>query len=179
MKKVARITILLFAVPFFLIAALAAFGPLTHKTQNAKNFIVLADMKERVEAVREFQRQKARLPTDEELAALSSALPVRLHRYEYHIEASKGSSDPDYPQNWPATGGWVLSFWRGEWWEYYSSWDDRYTLSKQLTAWDGYGFPLAVAIGLVLVSRVGFLQDRKKQPNKRTTDNSGASPLRI
>jgi hypothetical protein len=180
MKKAARIAIILLAVLFALIAALAAFGPLTHKTQNAKNLLVLADMKDRVQAVREFQRQNERLPSKEELAGLSSALPVRYFRYDYYIETSKVSHDPDYPQDWPATGGWVLSFWRGEWWEYYSSWDDRYTLSKQLTAWDGYGFPLAVAIGLVLLSRVSFLQNRKKQPpNKRTTDNSEAAPLRV
>lgn len=171
MKKAARITILLLAALFGLVAALAAFGPLTHKTQNAKNLVVLADMKDRVQVVREFQRKNERLPSKEELAALSSALPVRYFRYDYQIETSKVSHDPDYPHNWPATGGWVLMFWRGEWWEYYSSWDDRYTLSKQLTAWDNYGFPVAVAIGLVLLSRVGFLQDRKRQqPNQSNTD---------
>ena len=175
MKKTARITILILAVLFALIAALGAFGPLTHKTQNAKNLLVLADMKDRVQGVREFQRQNARLPSNEEIAVLSSALPVRHFRYQYQIETSPISHDRDFPKNWPAAGGWVLSFWRGEWREYYSSWDDRYTLSTQLTAWDDYGFPLVVAIGLVLFSRLSFLRNKKKeQPSKSTTDNSGA-----
>ena len=174
MKKSARVMILLLAALFGLFAVLAAFGPLTHKTQNAKNLVVLADMKDRVQAVREFQRQNARLPSNQEIAALSSVLPIRYFRYEYQIETSPISRDPDFPKNWPTAGGWVLSFWRGEWKEYYSSWDDRYTLSTPLTLCDGYGFPLAVAIGLVLMSRLSFLQNRKKEPNQAPEPTAAA-----
>lgn len=164
MKKAAKIILCILAPFFALLAAWGAFGPLNHKTQNAKNLLVLADMKDRVQAVRDFQRQNARFPDKEELAHLSRALPVRYHLYDYYLSFSPLSGDREYPKGWPSAGGWVLCFWRGEWSEYYSSWDDRYSLSVQLTAWDDYGFALSVSIVLFLLSRMPFLRKTNIPP---------------
>ena len=110
------------------------------------------------------RRAGCRLP--KRLASISEAQPVRYHQYDYHLDTTAGGGvDSGYPQGWPASGGWVLWFWRGEWAEYYSSWDGHYTLADQLSWWD-FCWPnlvgFAIAAGLLLLSRLPLLRDPKQ-----------------
>jgi len=104
--------------------------------QISKNRGELADMKDRVQAIQDFHNRNSRFPSHEELKQLSDSLRTRWYRKEYYLDISpRENTRTGYPSNWPATGGWVLSFWRGEWDEYYSSWDDHYTLADKLSWW--------------------------------------------
>jgi hypothetical protein len=122
--------------------------------QIAKNRSVLADMEARVSAIKEFQRAEGRLPSETELAGISERLPTRYFGYDYQLDTRPGGRvDSGYPTGWPASGGWVLWFWRGEWAEYYSSWDGHYTLRDQLSWW-AFCWPsvIALAAAVALVS---------------------------
>jgi hypothetical protein len=134
--------------------------------QVAKNRRVLADMEDRVAAIEALQSREARLPSTDELASISQTLPVRYFQYDYHLDTTAGGgADPSYPQGWPASGGWVLWFWRGEWAEYYSSWDRHYTLGDQLSWW-AFCWPgiigFAIAAGLLVLSRSPLLRGAKQ-----------------
>ena len=134
--------------------------------QVAKNRRTLADMQERIAAIEAFQSKEARLPSDEELARIDQGLPVRDSRFNYWLDTTPYRvAQPGYPQGWPASGGWVLRLWRGEWEEYYSSWDRHYTLGDQLSwwafSWPGFiGF--AIAGVLFLLSRLPLLRSRDR-----------------
>src|SRR4030095_8756336 len=127
--------------------------------QIFKDNLVLADMRDRVVAVREFQSKEGRLPSETELADISSKQLRRYHDYDYRISTfTKQFSDSRFQKQWPASGGCVLSFCRGEWNEYYTSWDDRYTLLDGLSILSYRTFWLAacgvvVATLLLLASR--------------------------
>ena len=148
-----------------LTAALSLIVLATGGKQVAKNRLVLADMQDRVTAIEAFQSREARLPSAGELASISQTLPVRYFQYDYQLDTTAGGGvDSGYPQGWPASGGWVLWFWRGEWAEYYSSWDRHYTLGDQLSWW-AFSWPgilgFAIAAGLLLLSRLPLLRGPK------------------
>jgi hypothetical protein len=105
--------------------------PLT-EMQVSKNRAQLANMRDRVQAVRSFQKRASRFPTHEELMQISQTLP---DRYGYHPTYWLDKS-PD--EN---THGWTLSFLRGEGAARYTSWDDHYTLSDQVL-WRPFWGPL-------------------------------------
>ncbi|MCX7008286.1 MAG: hypothetical protein NTY53_13740, partial [Kiritimatiellaeota bacterium] len=119
----------------------------------------LANMQDRVQAVQEFQVRHLRLPDQQELNRLSEGLPDRLgfHR-NYCIRESpplSGSGVVGFPSGWPVAGGWALEFSRGESRDYYSSWDNHYTLTGQLSwrvFWGPLWWPLQCAgIGSILL----------------------------
>jgi hypothetical protein len=150
----------------FLITALSLLIVGTSGKQIAKNRLVLADMQDRVSAIEGFQSREGRLPTAGELASMSQTLPVRYLQYDYELQTRPGGGiDSDYPQGWPASGGWILSFWRGEWTEYYSSWDRHYTLADQLSWW-AFSWPgvvgFGIAAGLLLLCRSPLLRGPKQ-----------------
>ena len=130
--------------------------------QINKNQKVLADMKDRVVAIRGFQKDHERLPTKNELEGISRSLPVRYTAYDYELQTS--SNGMLSITNWPQSGGWALSFWRGEWTEYYTSWNEEYSLTQQASWW-GFCGPLlfcpVVAVLLFFTSRLRVLQSKK------------------
>jgi hypothetical protein len=162
-RRIARWIIL---VACLLTAALSLIVVAAGLKQVAKNRLVLADMQDRVTAIEAFQSREARLPSVDELASISQALPVRYFDYDYQLDTTAdGGVDSGYPRGWPASGGWVLWFWRGEWAEYYSSWDRHYTLVDQLSWW-AFSWPgsigFAIAAGLLLLSRLPLLRGAKQ-----------------
>ena len=160
LKLLARSILLALAIIFGFISALIPFTG----GQIQKNRLLLADMRDRVDAVREFHTRNLRLPTQREFTPLSASLPARSHLYDYQINQSGSSNDPFAPRESPYAGGWTLSIWRGEWNDFYSSWDNRYTLSDRLSYRAFWGWLLwspLLAIGLLFLRRHRFLRDNK------------------
>ena len=132
--------------------------------QINKNQKILADMKDRVVAIRGFQKDRERLPTKNELKSISSSLPLRYTTYDYELQtSSKGMLSRT---NWPQSGGWALSFWREEWTEYYTSWNEEYSLTQKASWW-GFCGPLLVCpvVGALLffTSRLPALRSMKSK----------------
>jgi hypothetical protein len=130
--------------------------PLT-EVQVSKNRAQLKNMKDRVEAVKDFYENSSRFPTNEELRQISQTLPDR-----YGL-------NPDY---WLDTSpeehndGWELSFWRGDDKPRYTSWDNHYTLSESLSwrvFWGPLWWPLISSglLSLVLLLMGLLLKPRK------------------
>jgi hypothetical protein len=82
-----------------------------------------------VRSVREFKAKAGRLPTNEDLYQLSG----------YYFGQPPPS--PGAPELHVPPGGWIIWYWRGEWPEYYTSWDDHYSLEEGLSLW-GFCRPL-------------------------------------
>lgn len=123
--------------------------------QFAKNYVELASMKNCVRAVREFEKHYTRLPTNEELTQISKTLPDLGYRVECNIQTSRNAYDDRSPTNWPKSGGWVLLYWRGSWNEYYSSWDDHYTLADAMSFkyyWGPFRFAPLLCVLLLAIS---------------------------
>lgn len=156
----------------------AAFGTLvslglsaTGYRQVEKNKLVFADFKDRVSAVRVFIRDVGRLPGESELAEITAALPVREFKYKYELaDSPEKMVHINKLGNWPK-GGWALYFWRGEWHEWYSSWNDHYYMEDQLSLW---GFAGPFIIGAAVFSALCFFAARHKLLQGRTD----ALPLR-
>jgi hypothetical protein len=131
--------------------------------QVHKNQLEFADMKDRVAAVEKFESKNNRPPSKEELPSVLAGLPVRYSETQY-----KFASTPDYcpikvPGGWPNTSGWILYFWRGEWYEYYTSWNKHYTLAEQATWWGFCGPMLFCPVAAVLFIGLSFLPVLKRR----------------
>lgn len=126
--------------------------------QFANNYLELKSMRNCARAVRDFEKSNARLPTYEEMSQINQALPDYGYKVDCNIVTERNENDDRAPKNWPKSGGWVLSHWRGSWNEYYSSWDDHYTLADTLS-FEYYWGPLCFApllFGLLLALNVAL-----------------------
>jgi hypothetical protein len=131
------------------------------RTQTARNRMLLADMRDRVDAVRAFQSKEGRLPSESEVASISRELPWRSDDYPYYIYTAPDQfRDSRFQSEPPASGGWVLAFWRGESHAYYCSWDDYYNLSDELSVWS-YSITWFAALGLA--TSVAYLLVNKRR----------------
>ena len=132
--------------------------------QISQNRLELADMQDRVEAVKKFQKEQGHLPTDDELRVLPSCLPIRHFGNEYRVASNSRDCAIKIPEEWPKSGGWVMWFWRGEWHEYYSSWNNHYTLAEQASWWGFCGVLLflpVVAISFFAAYFSPFLRKKR------------------
>jgi hypothetical protein len=138
--------------------------------QVAKNKAVFADMKDCVSAVQAFAIKEGRLPDHNEFTNIIATLPIRYHRYNYELSDSpeKARIQIEGLKSWPK-GGWVLYFWRGEWHEWYSSWNGRYSMANQLTIWN-FGGP--IIIGAALLGLGCFFAIQHKRLRKNTEMHS-------
>ena len=97
--------------------------------------MLLADMRDVVAAIKSFQQRSGRLPTDAELSKIEDALPRRYPlKYDFCFGAPPSQPGENYPSE-AKNGGWMIWYWRGEWSEFYSSWDDHYSLEDQADFW--------------------------------------------
>ena len=141
---------------FFSLLVLVGIG------QVEKNRKVAADLADRADAVRKFVAQTQRLPTETELEGLSASLPTRYPpRYHYSLNASIPEA-PRSPNGTLDTTNWVLSFWRGEWSDYYCSWNGYSSVGAQ-TSILGFCGPFIVA-PLVAVGSFYAAHRRKHSP---------------
>ena len=118
---------------------------------------LLAEMKLRVAAVREFQVSRGRLPEDDEINEIWSKLPkgkgvfYRLQTIG-HVEIPRGGKEVTLS----GKGDWVVSVWMGEHSEYYSSWDDHYSPTQPWSWYNVEGpmlFSPLIAMILFVVPR--------------------------
>jgi hypothetical protein len=125
---------------------------LLSRKQIHKNRLELADMRDRVAAVEKFELKNNRLPAKDEFQALLAALPSRYGKHAYEI-ASSDNCPIIVSGDSPKTPGWVIFFWRGEWFEYYCSWNKYYTLTEQASWWGFCGIILFMPlVGCVLIA---------------------------
>jgi hypothetical protein len=178
MKTAIRIILMVLTVLFGLVSL---FIPLS-SSQVAKNKNLLADMQDCVRAIKEFEKKFGRLPTEEELGKIEDSLPRSYSlRYGFRFGVPPSQRDMSYPKARPESEGWMIWYWRGEWSEYYSSWDDHYSLEEQASWWGFCGpllFAPVIAVGFFALRSLRVL--RKEGPNKppQTTPGSCA-PLRV
>ena len=176
MKTAIRVLLLVLAVFFGLVSLLI---PLS-SSQVAKNKKLLADMQDCVRAIKDFEKKSGWLPTQEELGKIEDSLPRRYSlRYGFRFGAPPSQPDMSYPKDRPLSEGWMIWYWRGEWSEYYSSWDDHYSLDEQ-ASWRGFCGPLLfaplVAAAFLALRMIPAL--RKEEPNQtlqRTPDTKPVS----
>jgi hypothetical protein len=121
--------------------------------QISKNRLDLLDMRACIEAVKGFQKERHRLPGGEEFRILSASLPSR---NEYWLATTPEECAIQMPGGWKA-GGWAMWYWRGEWNEYYSSWNDFYSLTDQASWWGFCGFLLFLPILALLFLAAAFI----------------------
>ena len=167
-RFIVRSAFVLAGASLVLISSLLFLGTFT---QNEKDQAVFADMKDRVAAVRTFTAREGRLPNDIEFSSLIASLPVRYYRYDYKLSDSpEKTSLAIEGLGKESKGGWVLYFWRGEWHEWYSSWNDHYSLANRSTLWKSERIVMCW-IGLF---GVGFLVLSR---HKRLRNGRGAKEL--
>ena len=171
MKKAIRIILLVLAVIFGLVSLLI---PLS-SSQVSKNKKLLADMQDCVREVREFEKKFGSLPTEEELGKIEDSLPRRYSlRYGFRFGAPPSQPGMIYPKAKPESEGWMIWYWRGEWSEYYSSWDDHYSLEEQASWWGFCGpllFAPVISAGFLALRSLRVL--RKQGPNKSAHPTAG------
>jgi hypothetical protein len=109
-----------------------------------KNRHVLDGMREQVQGIQEFERIHGRLPTNGPGGGPNVHKGGRSSLY-YLFTRPGQFSDERFRGKWPAHGGWVLGLWRGEWFEYYTSWNDHYTVADAVSVWGILDFWLALA----------------------------------
>ena len=108
--------------------------------QIHKNQLQFADMQDLVAAVEKFELKNNRVPTKHEFTNLLVGLPIR-YPEAYEFASSPEECHVQIAGGWPKAPGWVIYYWRGEWYEYYSSWNKQNTLAEQATWW-GFCGPL-------------------------------------
>lgn len=132
------------------VTAIMFFACIAQLSRNRK---VHGDFMDRVQLVSDFRNKEGRLPTDIELNQLSGSLPVRFFRYNYEINTTL-SKVTRPPHGELSVDNWTLSFWRGEWSEYYLSWNGENTLDWQASGFRMGGTfvlpPLIITIGCFL-----------------------------
>jgi len=136
--------------------------------QIHKNQLELADMNDRVGAVEKFEIKNNRPPTKEELPNVLAGLPVRYFANGYELAATPEDCPITIPGGWPKTPGWVLYFWRGEWYEYYTSWNKHYTLAEDATWWGFCGPMLFCPVAAALFVGLSFLPVLKRRKVRPT-----------
>ena len=168
MKLALRVILILLGMIF-------AFGslliPASFK-QVRKNQMLLSDMQDMVHAIQSFKSKTMRLPNEDELSKIEDSIPRRYSlRYHFHFGVPPSQPDDKYPKE-PKDGGWILWYWRGEWSEYYSSWNDHYSLKDQLSPSDFYG-PLiwAPIISTVCFGLAAFLPIFKSKAQQGAAAN--------
>jgi hypothetical protein len=121
--------------------------------QIHKNRLELAAMRDRVAAVEKFELKNNRPPAKDEFQGLLAVLPSRYGRHPYEIASTSDDCPIKVSGDWPKTSGWVLYFWRGEWYEYYCSWNKYHTLTGQASWWGFCGIILFMPlVGCVLIA---------------------------
>jgi hypothetical protein len=157
----------------FIIAALFGISAIPIPctiVQISKNMAELANMRDVVKAICVFQENNNRLPDNNELSKLSHSLPGYSGcTINYDIQTMPEAIDGQQIANWPASNAWMITYWKGEWNERYTSWNNKYSLEDKLTwryywkpFWDAYKyFPLISVILFVLGIMI------KTKPNNR------------
>jgi hypothetical protein len=168
MRRLLRVGVLGLAVVFALLAL-----PIPHSaSQVRKNRTLLADMQDAVNAIKQFQRDSGRLPNAEELTEIEKRLPRRYSLpYAFHFGAPPAGPEEHLPSE-ARNGGWILWYWRGEWAEWYTSWDDHYSLAEQTSLWRFCGPLIAAPFGAVLFLALGSLPYFRRKPAEPSKANA-------
>ena len=104
--------------------------------QVNKNEMLLTDVRSIVAAIYAFKQTNDRLPTVSELSTLEDSVPRRYPlKYNFKFGVPPSQPGENYPTQLKA-GEWIIWYWRGEWSEYYSSWDNHYSLEEQTDLWN-------------------------------------------
>ena len=104
----------------------------------AKDRAYLAQFQQITAQVKQYRARFHHFPNDAELASFgpTAGFPqFQINASTPTAEALAASEDdapPDFSKALPA-GGFVLRFWRGEWYEYYASWSGETTLVPTAT----------------------------------------------
>jgi hypothetical protein len=156
-KRMLRLIVRIFLIVFGMIfLGLSSLVLLSGKQIN-KNRLELADMRDRVAVVEKFELKNNRPPSKKEFQDLLVGLPVRYFAETYEFASTEAECPVNAPGGWPKTPGWTIYFWRGEWYEYYTSWNKHYTLEEQSTWWRFCGPFLFCPIAAALLLGSSFL----------------------
>ncbi len=114
--------------------------------------------------IEKFRLEKNLYPTAKEFEEWKDELAEfglygEILKYYSHDYPSEAISEFGQPKD----NGFVLAVWRGEWFEYYASWNSRSTLPKSLADYYATGnrwgdFILFISIGLVLFAGSFYLK---------------------
>jgi hypothetical protein len=161
-------------VVFILVAIIFAFFSLIIPgafSQVQKNKMLLADMKDAVTAIKQFKEKTGHLPTDHELSKIEDSLPRRYSlRYNFSFGPPPSQPGQNYPEK-ALNDGWIISYWRGEWSEYYSSWDNHYSLEDQLSPSDFYGPFIWAPVASLMFFSLAFLPAFRKKAQQGAAAN--------
>jgi hypothetical protein len=141
--------------------------------QIRKNRLELADMQDRVAAVEKFELKNNRPPSKEEFQSVIAGLPVR-YSVNYKFAPTPADCQITVPGGWPKTTGWVIYYWRGEWYEYYTSWDKHYTLAQEATWWGFCGQVLFSPVVAGMFIGLSFLPSFRR---KKLCPTPGATAM--
>jgi len=157
-----------------MIFLILTFLVLLSAKQINKNRLQLAEMQECVGKVEAFRSQNHRLPTKEEFHGILAGLARHnVSLGEFELSSTPQDCPIQVPGGWPNASGWVMYYWRGEWYEYYTSWNNRYTLTEQASWWGFCGPMLFSPLAAVLFIGSSFLPALRRK--KARTENP--SPL--
>ncbi len=138
MKIILRLLFLALACLCGLLSLLVALSA----KQIEKNKMILADMRDCVRAIQEFDKKSGRLPTDSELKVIAESVPQRyLSGHSYYF------STPPVHTGGENKKGWMIEVWRSEWAETYTSWNNHFSVEEGASWWGFCGPLLFTPIG--------------------------------
>ena len=121
-KTIGRIA--LYGLAFIGVAVVAVLGTAIVKQHAKDKQFVQEELLPLATHIEQFRMKSGRLPTDEEFEAWyrnNPQMPARLYF----------SHKPDFCSSWGEDGkAFLVGAWRGEWFEYYQSWDKK-TFSEE------------------------------------------------
>ena len=110
--------------------------------------------------VEDFQQTTGRLPSQTEFASWASSQPDRVH--DFMRCETTAFPEGVVKEFGPAPpGSFLLTYWRGEWNEYYASWTGRNTLVFDSSKYYMLGSRIADAVAFILAAGVSAWFARK------------------
>ena len=118
-----------------------------------------ANFKQAASYVDSHVAQEGRLPTPKEFEAWAKGFPSEVHSINnISLDLPPYGTEFTETHGTPPKGGYVLSYWRGEWEESYVSWTKKSSLVFDQSAYFMFGSSLAqTALGVAFSLLMGFV----------------------
>ena len=145
-------------------------GLVEHTIENSRK--INQSFEEAISFVTDYENQNQRLPTQAEFQEWSSSFPRRPYSpNDMEIILNEFPKEVTKRFGAPSKNGFALSLWRGEWSEYYVSWQNKTTLTFDRSDYYALGSPIKDATAIVLIGGLVVLLALCLRP-KRLTNKS-------
>lgn len=123
-----------------------------------------------------FIQSNGRLPTDAEFIKWASTRSETAYSARYfHLITSQTKFPIDIIDKFgkPSSNGYIIQYWRGEWFEYYISWINMTTLRLDPSSFYLFGTPTIDCSALIIVSLFMFFLAKSAWPSSHKNSRHG------